>query len=56
MPEPFVLQAWSLKLGFLIYLQYQLHFGYRALDGEYHNDIIHMQPGLGNPSNAQTKP
>lgn len=26
-----------------------------TLDGEYHNDIIHMQPGLGNPSDAETK-
>lgn len=41
---------------FLIYLQYPLHRGCSALDGEYHNDVIHMQPGLGNPSNAETKP
>lgn len=25
-------------------------------DGDNHNDIIHMQPGLGNPSKAETKP
>lgn len=39
-----------------LYLQYPLHRGCSALDGENHNDIIHMQPGLGNPSNAETKP
>lgn len=51
--------AWTLsvvglmpKLCFLIDLQYPLHCGCSALDGEYHNDIIHMKPGLGNPPNA----
>lgn len=56
--------AWTLSVVglmpklcfFLIYLQYPLHCGCIALDGEHHNDIIHIQPGLGNPSNAETKP
>lgn len=40
----------------LIHFQYTLHSGCSARGEAYHSDIIHMQPGLGNPSNRETKP
>lgn len=58
MHELFLLRAWCLNCFFFFLsstFQYPLHRGCGALDGEYHNDIIHMQPGLGNPSDAETK-
>lgn len=38
----------------VIYSQHPLNC--TALAGDYHNDIIHMQSGLDNPSNSETKP
>lgn len=66
MREPFLTSGLLPKLCFFFFFLILYHLppilactggkgGCGTLDGEYHNDIIHMRPGLGNPSDAETK-